>query len=285
MKPELEIIPLLQQDHSFNFFKVNEDRLEPKWHYHPELELTLINRGTGTRFVGDSIAQYYDMDLVLLGENLPHHWVSHNDGGNNPQEAAVFQFNKQTLYRLPECRQFSDLFQKANFGLQYLAPKKELLDLMLSFDEYQGIEQVSVLLKILHVLMFDENYQKLSTIDYNTKQINNRHETKISRTTKYVLENLDKSLSVEKMAQYTNLTPESFCRWFKKSFGNTFVTFLNTARVEKACQYLLQTDWNISEIAFLTGFESVGHFNRTFKKIKGRSPREFIQGFNKMSHL
>ena len=58
------------------------------WHFHPELELNLILKSSGTRFVGDSILSFKENDLVLLGPNLPHYWknderyYAHPDDGN-----------------------------------------------------------------------------------------------------------------------------------------------------------------------------------------------------------
>ena len=45
-----------------------------KWHFHPELELTHIVKGRGTRFIGDNIEYFEDGDLILVGSNLPHVW-------------------------------------------------------------------------------------------------------------------------------------------------------------------------------------------------------------------
>lgn len=80
------------------------------------------------------------------------------------------------------------------------------------------------------------------------------------------------------MAERTGLVGSSFCRWFKAATGNSFITFLNTARVEKAGQLLMQTDGTIAEIAYASGFESISHFNRVFKRVKGTTPTRFRSG-------
>ena len=49
-----------------------------KYHYHPEIELLLIEKGTGTQFVGDSIQRFQDGDLLLIGSNCPHYLRSDN---------------------------------------------------------------------------------------------------------------------------------------------------------------------------------------------------------------
>jgi AraC-like DNA-binding protein len=71
------------------------------------------------------------------------------------------------------------------------------------------------------------------------------------------------------------MAPQSFCRWFKQHSGHSFISFLNRARIEKACQLLTITDGTVKEVAYDTGFETISHFNRVFKNLKGVSPKVF----------
>src|SRR5438874_2683504 len=67
------------------------------WHFHPEIELTLIVRGEGKRFIGDDIANFRRGDLCLLGANLPHTWLSDDQHSTGEScESVVIQF-------LPNC--------------------------------------------------------------------------------------------------------------------------------------------------------------------------------------
>ena len=75
LNPELEKV-----EHGlFTSLSVHECRqpyFTRSWHHHPELELLLITKGTGRRFVGDSVENFGPGDLILLGEHLPHAWIS-----------------------------------------------------------------------------------------------------------------------------------------------------------------------------------------------------------------
>jgi AraC-like DNA-binding protein len=84
-----------------------------------------------------------------------------------------------------------------------------------------------------------------------------------------------KYFKLEAVAAFSGMTIPAFCRWFKQAVGLSFVSYLHQVRIEKACHFLIQTDWRVSEIAFRTGFESLSHFNRTFKKLKMTSPSAY----------
>ncbi|HEY0110008.1 MAG TPA: AraC family ligand binding domain-containing protein, partial [Fibrella sp.] len=53
-----------------------ESHFDPNWHFHPHYQLFLVEEGTGTRFIGDSIRPFAPGDLVMIGPDLPHLWRS-----------------------------------------------------------------------------------------------------------------------------------------------------------------------------------------------------------------
>lgn len=83
------------------------------------------------------------------------------------------------------------------------------------------------------------------------------------------------------------MTPQAFCRYFKKHTGHTFVSFLNSMRINEACKKLTEnSDESISVVAYKCGFTSITNFNRVFKSVMGNSPRGYLDNYlNKVGEL
>ncbi len=274
MKPQLEIITPLSSERLFYFFKQESTAFKPYWHYHPEVELTLIIEGSGTRFIGDSIEQFQSGDLVLLGANIPHQWVS-TTPTQGIQRAVAVQFNADRLLALQETSSLRSMLQDARRGLQFTRPSYSLIDQLQHFPEEDSLQQLCLFLDLMRQLSSDKKCRTLSSTASSFEQVANRHVSRTQKVIQYLLEHLDQKLTVAELANFTGLAETSFCRWFKKSTGHSFITFLQKARIEKACNYLLQTDWGIAEIAYRTGFEHISSFNRTFKALKQQTPSNY----------
>ncbi len=79
---------------------------------------------------------------------------------------------------------------------------------------------------------------------------------------------------IRRLAQVSGVSEAHFARSFKEAFGLPPHRYLLTRRVERAVALLRETDRSISEIAFETGWASLGTFGRTFRDIMGESPGE-----------
>ncbi len=77
---------------------------------------------------------------------------------------------------------------------------------------------------------------------------------------------------VQRLAQVSGVSEAHFARSFKQAFGVPPHRYLLTRRIERATALLRDTDQPITEIAFQTGWESLGTFGRTFRDITGESP-------------
>jgi transcriptional regulator GlxA family with amidase domain len=77
---------------------------------------------------------------------------------------------------------------------------------------------------------------------------------------------------VDRLARVSGVSEAHFARSFKQAFGIPPHRYLLTRRIERATALLRDTDLSITEIAFRTGWESLGTFGRTFRDITGENP-------------
>jgi AraC-like DNA-binding protein len=102
------------------------------------------------------------------------------------------------------------------------------------------------------------------------------HEPDVVRNAKaFIHDHLAENLSLEAVANAVNVSLFHFCKLFKKATGLTFTDFVNHARVEKARRMLMRPSCRITEVAYDVGFQSLSHFNRSFRRITSESPTEF----------
>jgi transcriptional regulator GlxA family with amidase domain len=80
---------------------------------------------------------------------------------------------------------------------------------------------------------------------------------------------------VRRLARVSGAAEAHFARSFKEAFGVPPHRYLLTRRIERATALLRDTDLSITEIAFQTGWRSLGTFGRTFRDVTGESPGEF----------
>jgi len=89
---------------------------------------------------------------------------------------------------------------------------------------------------------------------------------------------------VRRLARVSGVSEAHFARSFKDAFGVPPHRYLLTRRVERATALLRDTDRSITEIAFETGWNSLGTFGRTFRDVTGESPGEFRAGAKAAPH-
>lgn len=94
----------------------------------------------------------------------------------------------------------------------------------------------------------------------------------ITRARAYLAEHQSEHVTLRSVAQIANRSACYFCRTFKQATGLTFRAYLARIRIESVKQMLLSPNRRVSEAAFASGFQSLSQFNRTFRRIEGRSP-------------
>ncbi len=109
-------------------------------------------------------------------------------------------------------------------------------------------------------------------------QFRSRENPNISRACQYVMEHREDSLTLVEVAKVANMSSYYFCRKFKESTSLTFTEYVNRVRIDGAKERLREPRVQVSEVACESGFSSIAHFNRTFRRIVGCSPKEYRVG-------
>jgi AraC-like DNA-binding protein len=98
---------------------------------------------------------------------------------------------------------------------------------------------------------------------------------KVSEMARFVAENHAGPLRLDDVARQVGLHPNYAMTLFRRHYGMTLGGYLTRLRVCQAQYLLISTDWEVSRIAFETGFGSLSRFYEAFKTVSGRTPRQY----------
>lgn len=278
-KPDFETIsPDTGHSYKYAYF----DRLSPntnkvKWHYHPEVELVYINTGVGKRQVGTHLSNYQDGDLILIGSYLPH--TGFTKGLEENQKEIVIQFKpdifETAFQNLEELKQINQLLELSKKGIVFEGPIKEDIGMRIEGLQYETqIDAFLTFVKILHDLAKEKNKKILNAEGYAF--ISSPTENKRLKTIfNYIRDHFMEPIALEDISARVFMTPQSFCRFFKKSTQKTFTNFLNEYRINHATKLLSETDVDIKTICYESGFNNLSNFFRNFKKITQLTPNAY----------
>jgi len=266
---------------SFAILDKRAPAFDGRFHFHPELEITLIESSSGRRVVGDSVESFEPGDLVLLGENLPHQYVSNTTSTSEPDaaRAKVIQFRRNVLgeawLEVPEFNRIDSLLSRATRGLKFspltTEPARQLIARLFTASETM---RLILLLELLDVVSQDGAAALIASPGYVSK-INVREGDAIDSALQFLNSNFEQPVTLDELARYLHVSPATCNRLLQKSIGRSFKTALIEIRISHACRLLLETNQSILQIAYASGFTNLSNFNRRFKEMKGISPKAY----------
>jgi AraC-like DNA-binding protein len=259
-------------------------------HRHDEIQLTWIQKGEGTLVVDNNMHSFGPNQIFYLGANQPH--VFKSDPAYfaakslRKVQALTIHFNPNgpinNLFELDEMKAAQLFIQKHNNGfvvpdnlVSVISHKMQLI------SKYTGMEQVMAFIDLMKKFTSITKLKELSsTTSLNT--VSEHDGIRLSNIYHYILVNHAKQITLDDVAKQAHMTPQAFCRYFKKRTLHTFVSFLNEVRINEACKKLTSGDTDsvsISNIAYNCGFNTITNFNRVFKSVVGKSPSEYLENY------
>lgn len=284
MKPLAET--LLPQPHeSFSISIKNQPLFDPFLHKHDVYELTYMPKIKAQRFIGDSVREIHDSELVLLAPNLIHCWhILQAEEQTIPALVIHFaeDFMGSSFFSKPELSAFQKLMKLAQRGIKF---NGELAEKIVSYmDAMRSQEPLQRLISLLQIFEMmseapSDAYELIASTDYRTVRDEKEYD-KMNRVYSYVQQNYGQHISLEEAAEIVSLSPSAFCRYFKKCTHKTFIEFVKEVRISRACHLLREGHLSIAEIGYTCGYNNLANFNRQFRQVTQKNPRNYQKLFS-----
>lgn len=277
-----EITPLTPGD-CFTIFSRVKSKFDFPLHYHDEYELNLIINAPGAkRVVGGHMEVIDDLELVLVGPNLYHAWMTHQCESQSITEITI-QFHSDLFDdKFLQRNQLSfvkKMLDNSQRGVQFSQNTiMAIKDRIISLPKKNGFDSVLELLSILHDLSISRNMKTLSEPFFGNEKAS-YNSRRIEKVFEYMNANYSRPLTLAEVAKVANMPETSFSRFIKKRTNRTFIDSLNEIRLGHASRMLIDTTYTVAEIAYKCGFNNVSNFNRLFKRKKLCIPKDFRETY------
>jgi AraC-like DNA-binding protein len=282
MKTALQKTPI-PDSQAFLVKHLKDPYFDMNWHFHPEYQLFVVLKGSGTRFIGDGVKAFRAGDMVFTGPNLPHVWRSdpeYFEGRSEFRaEGIVVYFGEdflgESFLQKEEMHRLKHLFQMARRGLEITGSTAEKVKkMLLKLLQLEGFEKVIYFLQILNLLATSHQHEVIASLGYS----NNLRESDTERMNKvhsFVMQHFRNKISLQEVATLASMTPASFSRYFKTHANKTFSEFISEIRIGHACRLLIEDKVSISQACYESGFQTLSNFNKQFKSITKRTPKDY----------
>jgi AraC-like DNA-binding protein len=192
--------------------------------------------------------------LQFMNENMPK---------NSKEDWNLMDYN----FHFVNDRSIFQILQRLLFLFSEDHPSKELF--------------VDNMLRELIIRILQTNERKI----YSGATLSINKESRLKEVIRYIRNNVDTSLSVERLSKMACMSPSHFYRTFKSELGISPVEFINNERIKLAVGLLQDSQRSIKDVYLDCGFESRSYFNRVFKNRQHLSPGEYQSKIQKSRHL
>lgn len=271
----------LQLDKGFPFacFGTLDSDRQQFLHVHDCLELNIVQRGEGCYIINGKKYPIQPGDIFVINNQEPHMAVHEEN-----LELTVLVFDIELLWNSKGVRQFLTPFlsRKEQFSHRIAAehlrqPRMAQLfcDIKREYEEQEIGWQIAVESLLLCLLtMVYRCYDEKRELEEGNDDFQRMY-TRISAVFGYIERNFREKITLDDLAQQVSLSPHYLCKCFKKVTGRTIFEYVEQMRIQYSCYLLQSTERSVMEIAMESGFNSVSYYNRTFKKYKDATPKEY----------
>lgn len=246
-------------------------------HWHVEYELIHVLEGDLNIFVDGNEMALGPGSLCVVQDGILH-------GGGQTKAASVFESLVFDFNLLRSKNYAHDTF------LEDVASHKAILDTVIpveSEDIRMEVKQLFDVMRnepcgyelmtvacLLYLFGYIKN-NKFYTVHDGVQDKSRLRNEQLKAVFNLIHGSYGTPLSLEDMAGAAAMSPKYFCRVFKEMTSRTPVEYLNSYRIDQACEQLRKGNESLIDVAYNCGFNDFSYFIKTFKRYKGMTPHKY----------
>ncbi|SHJ27744.1 AraC family transcriptional regulator [Pseudobutyrivibrio xylanivorans] len=247
-------------------------------HWHEDVEFIYIKKGSGVIVIDGDEHTVNSGDIAFIIPGIVHGIFQNKDDSMEYEnilfDGKIFSSSMDDFYDTFLLPFFENAVQVPKIFKQGVPGYESVRKYLDSNDNISGHREGAWGLAIkgnLYLMLFD-----LVTLYEEKRDASSiRRIDKLKPVIKYVELHYSEQMTVAEMADRAGFSESHFMRFFKDTFGVSFITYLNDYRLSMAARLLLSTEDNILDISQQVGFENLSHFNRKFKEKYNKTPKEY----------
>ncbi len=277
--------PLSVKD-SFVLFERTKASFTFPIHTHDVWELNFVEHAAGARrIVGDSDESIGERDLVLLANTgLKHAWLN-GDCRSDEIHEITLQFSPSLfdngIFQKNQFDSIMKMFVRAEYGLAFGEKAIDrILPVLRMISTERGFYSVMKFFILLYELSLSDDVHTLSK---RTSDEVTENDYQMKKILDYIGKNVSSSITVDELAQYMGMSLSTLSRFLKKNTRHNFTDFLQEYRINSVVRELNNNEKEcIMDIASRYGFVSQSYFYKVFKKLKGVTPQEYRENYQRI---
>ena len=250
------------------------------WHWHPEIEITYVQKGTMCYKVNNLVYHLKEGDIVFNNSGALHSGTMENqeDCAYIPvtfDPRLIYGFFQSTINSKYVDPVIQDSMLPAiciDQSEPWHKPFREYLLRIIDLDEkkpdFYELDITICLQSMWRLLLEHITYEPQASRE------NSLEYDRIKKILSYIEENYQNKITLNDIAGHIHLCESECTRLFKRHMNTTLFAFLQEYRIERSLEFL-QDDQPVSAVADKAGFSDPNYYSKVFAKIKGCSPREY----------
>lgn len=252
------------------------------WAAHPEYEIHLIQRSSGSVIAGDYVGTFGPGHVSMMGPMLPHDWVSDLSPGEvvHDRDLVVHftdEWVRECMVLMPELQRLDSLLKRSRRGLEFRGETAARASaLLVSLVESSGPAQIADMFQLLGILVEAPPEESVALASEWLGMSEDAYaNAAVEAGLEYIFDHLTGEIRLSKAASLAHMSESTFSKYFKRAAGMTFSSMVKRLRIAHARRLLDTTDLPTSQVALASGYHNLSNFNRQFLAEVGMTPTSY----------